>query len=107
MVKQLRIGAHVYPVKLIDSNVSFGYTVEADIGKGPCIEINRAADNRQRMLTLLHEALHATFKEFGVRHHLTESGDESLARLLECAIAQLFIQNKAFARELIETLGAT
>ena len=104
MIKSLRIGAHVYPVKLIDSNVSFGYTVEADIGQGPRIEINRGADSRQRTLTLLHEALHATFKEFGIRHHLTDSGDEALARLLETAIAQLFLQNKAFARELVQEL---
>lgn len=105
MIKSLRIGSHVYPVKLIDSNVSFGYSVHADFRSRPRIEINRNADARARMVTLLHEAMHCIFREYGVREFCkTEHGEEGMARLLESAVAQLFIQNPAFGRELIRAL---
>ena len=106
MIKSLRVGAHDYPVRLITSNVSFGYSVHEDTGgRKPRIEINRASDKRQRTITLLHEAIHCLLREYGLRDLCkTEHGEEGVARLLECAIVQLFVQNPLFVRELMVQL---
>lgn len=104
--KSLKIGANIYPVKKITSNKYYGVTTHPSPEDAPKIEISSRGTSHEQALTLLHEAIHAITVEYGIRYYFKSvDADEALVRMLETAIAQLFIENKTFSRELLGAMS--
>jgi len=103
MVKSLKIAASCYTVSEV---------AKAGADFGTCdhimrhIRINKRMSKRDRQMTLLHEAIHAICQEYGISQYFAGEAEELVVRSLEVGVANLFRENKAFARELIETLSA-
>ncbi len=68
------------------------------------IWIKKSATKRQKVLTKLHEAIHAVVAAYGIDHTLPDEMEEIYVRVLEVGIAKMIIDNKQFSKELLEEL---
>ena len=102
MVRSLKIAATVYQVSEIATGDDFGSCDH----RARRIQIRKSQKKRDKMLTLLHESIHAVCEEYGLSQYFRGESEELMVRSLEIGIAMLLVENKAFAKELIKTLSA-
>lgn len=105
MVKFLKVGANQYPVRQRPLGMTEGYCVTHP-PKHREIVVSSRSEPREKVLTLFHEAVHAVIAEYGLAAALGEDGtvEELLARTIEVGVANLFLENKNFAREFVTRL---
>jgi len=101
MIKSLKIAASSYTVsEVANAGADFG-TCDHIMRH---IRIKKTLSKRDRHMTLLHEAIHAVCQEYGISQYFAGEAEELVVRSLEVGVANLFTENKAFARELIQAL---
>lgn len=98
MIKSLRVGPTEYKVRRKHTGSVWGWM---DSEKNE-IWIHHKIEPKQRLATELHEAIHAVVAEYGINSLLTDDGEECMVKVLEAALLQLFMQNKAFTKELLK-----
>ncbi len=101
MVESLQIGAHKYNIKRTNLGTNWGY-VEPEHTRIVLSTVN--VSKRRQMISLLHEAIHATLAEYGLNGFFNEASEELATQSLETGLSRLFIDNKQFSRELLKEL---
>ena len=100
MVKSLKIGAHKYKIELKRTGSLWGHT---DHEKHVIAIDNQATTPREKQITAFHEVIHALIGEYGVDYYFRSLDcEEAVVRILETAIVQFLLENKAFSREFIK-----
>ena len=105
MIKKLYIAGHYYKIKPLNVKL------EGDIWgmmdrKSRTIYINpKRGANKDRAMTVFHEALHGIMSDYGVSATMTENEEELSVRILEIAVTKLFVDNPKFTKAFIKAIA--
>lgn len=100
MIKSLKVAAHDYAV----TEGPLGYYGHCDT-KRHRIVVRSTDTSRDKAMTVLHEAIHAICKEYGLCQYFAGETEELVVRALEVGVTNLFLENKQFAREFVKAVS--